>query len=224
VARASLPPQWGRMDPLAVLGLPEGATPQDAAAAYRRLAKRWHPDRAPGDGGRRMAEINAAYDLMRSGAWQRRRAERARAGHGAAWAPVFGPPSQAPGSVRIRPAGGWLPEPVRRALGGELLRALEPDEQVVLVTPAATWASPQTLLALTDRRLLWLLDDAPTDRVRSLRLGTIAGAEQRLRRPLRRVASLRVHVRGGRRLEFTELRPATAAALARRLTPSPTGA
>jgi len=202
------------MDPLAVLGLPDGASAEDAAAAYRMLAKRWHPDRAPGDGGRRMAEINAAYDVMRSGAWQRRRAaERQRAGTGADGA-------RAASIIRRRPAGSWLAEPVRRALGGELLHVLEPDEQVVLVTPAATWASPQTLLALTDRRLLWLLDDAPTDRVRSLRLAAIAGAEQRLRRPLRRVASLRVQVRGGRRLEFTELRPATASALARRLTGS----
>jgi DnaJ-like protein len=200
------------MDPLAVLGLPDGASAEDAAAAYRTLAKRWHPDRAPGDGGRRMAEINAAYDVMRSGAWQRRRAAERQRGRGAAGAAPGAP------TVARRPAGSWLAEPVRRALGGELLRVLEPDEQVVLVTPAATWASPQTLLALTDRRLLWLLDDAPIDRVRWLRLGAIAGAEERLRRPLRRVASLRVQVRGGRRLEFSELRPATASALARRLT------
>jgi hypothetical protein len=106
---------------------------------------------------------------------------------------------------------------MRRALGGELLRALEPEEKVVLVTPAATWASPQTLLALTDRRLLWLLDDAPTHRVRSLRLGAITHVESRVRRPLRRVAALRVQVRGERRLVFSELRPATAMALASRL-------
>jgi len=198
------------MDPLAVLGLPHDASPQDAARAYRELAKQWHPDRAGADAARRMMEINAAYDLLRSGAWQRRReAARART-RPAGPAPVP--------AGRRRPAGSWLPEAMRRALGGELLRALEPDEDVLFVTPAATWASPQTLLALTDRRLLWLLDDAPTDRVRSLRLAAIAGVEHRLRRPLRRVAALRVHVRGGgRALEFSELRPATAAALSRRL-------
>jgi hypothetical protein len=198
------------VDPFAVLGLQPGASPQETAAAYRRLAKRWHPDRAGAGAARRMAEINAAYDVLRAGAWQRRRQGRARA---AAPAPAR------PGG-RARP-GSWLAEAVRRALGTELLRALEPDEQVVVVTPAATWASPQTLLALTDRRLLWLLDDAPTGRVRSLRLGAVAGAEHRLRGPLRRMAALRVEVRGGRRLEFSELRPATAASLARRLARRP---
>jgi hypothetical protein len=197
------------VDPFAVLGLEQGASSQDAAAAYRRLAKRWHPDRAGADGAHRMAEINAAYDLLRAGVWQRRRDE-ARAGH-ARTRPGDGARTRRP------PAGSWLSPAVRRALGGELLRALEPDEAVVLVTPAATWASPQTLLALTDRRLLWLLDDAPMDRVRSLRLGMITGVEHRLRRPLRRVAAVRVHVLGGRRLEFSELRPATAVALSRRL-------
>ncbi|HSD81812.1 MAG TPA: J domain-containing protein [Solirubrobacteraceae bacterium] len=192
------------MDPFAVLDLPQDASPEQAGAAYRRLAKRWHPDRAGAGAAGRMAEINAAYDLLRSGEWQRRR----RTGAGA---------TRAAGAAARRPAGWWLPSAVRRALGGELLGALEPDEAVVLVTPAATWASPQTLLALTDRRLLWLLDDAPTHRVRSLRLAAVAGVETRLRRPLRRVAALRVQVRGGRRLEFSELRPATAAALARRL-------
>jgi hypothetical protein len=194
------------VDPFSVLDLPPDASPEQAAAAYRRLAKRWHPDLAGGDAARRMAEINAAYDLLRSGDWQARRNGHANGANGA----------QAAASVR-RPAGAWLPAAVRRALGGELLRALEPEEDVVLVTPAATWASPQTLLALTDRRLLWLLDDAPTDRVRSLRLGTITRVESRIRRPLRRVAAVRVHARGGRRLEFSELRPATATTLAGRL-------
>ena len=197
------------MDPFAVLGLEPGASPQEAAVAYRRLAKRWHPDRAGQDAALKMIEINLAYDLVRSGDWQRRRGP-----HRDAASPA--PPGR-PRTPPRRPAGAWLTESLRRALGPELVRALEPDEAVVLVTPAATWASPQTLLALTDRRLLWLLDDAPTDRVRSLRLGTITRVESRIRRPLRRVAAVRVHARGGRRLEFSELRPATATTLAGRL-------
>jgi hypothetical protein len=111
-------------------------------------------------------------------------------------------------------AGAWLAEPLRRALGRELLVALEDAEAVTLVTPAATWASPRTLLAVTDRRLLWLLDDAPTHRVRSLRYGAIAEVSHRLRRPLRRVAVLRLRTTHGRVLSFTELRPATAAGIA----------
>jgi DnaJ domain len=195
------------VDPFDVLGLPSDASAEQAAAAYRRLAKRWHPDVGGGDAARRMVEINIAYDLLRSGAWQGRR------GAGAA---RRGRAEPAPVVVR-RPPGAWLPAAIRHALGGELVRALEPDEQVVLVTPAATWASPQTLLALTDRRLLWLLDDAPTNRVRSLRLAAITRVESRLRRPLRRVAAVRVHARGGAKHEFSELRPATASSLTTRL-------
>ena len=60
-------------DPFAVLGVTPGASGEEIAAAYRRLAKRWHPDRAGGqDAARRMAEINAAYDLVRSERWLER--------------------------------------------------------------------------------------------------------------------------------------------------------
>ena len=99
----------------AVLGLDPASSPQEAAAAYRRLAKEWHPDRAGVDAARRMAEINAAYDLLRAGDWQRRREgahARTRRHQGRAHAPA-----------RRGPAGAWLSPATRRALGGELLRA-----------------------------------------------------------------------------------------------------
>ena len=191
------------VDPFAVLGVPPGASPEEVAAAYRRLAKRWHPDRAPDRGAAgRMAEINAAYDLLRSERWLERRGRPERE-H---------PPASPARGVR---AGGWLAAPLRRALGRELLAALEDGEQVAMVTPTSTWASPQALLAVTDRRLLWLLDDAPTHRVRALRLRDVAVVEERARRPLRRSAVLRVRTRSGRKLSFADLRPATAAAIAR---------
>ena len=104
---------------------------------------------------------------------------------------------------------------MRRALGRELVYALEDGEDVAFVAPAATWASPQAVLAVTDRRLLWLLDDAVSHRVRSLRFADVAAIEHRVLRPLRRVAELRVRTREGRRLAFSELRPATAAAITR---------
>ncbi|HEX8207359.1 MAG TPA: hypothetical protein VF587_14955, partial [Solirubrobacteraceae bacterium] len=122
-------------------------------------------------------------------------------------------PPRAP--ARRRPPGAWLAEPVRRALGPELLAALHPREDVVLVTPVAVWASPQALLAVTDRRLLWLLDDAVTGRVRSLDLSAIDGVTTRMAWPRRRHAVLRVTRRNGRRpLTFSELRPETAEAIA----------
>jgi DnaJ domain len=192
-------------DPFAVLGVERGASAAEVSAAYRRLAKRWHPDR--GGGARaagRMAEINAAYDLLRSERWLEQRST----------APVVPPLRRA---ARRTAAGAWLPEAVRRALGRELLGALTDGEDVALVTPTATWASPQALLAVTGSRLLWLLDDAPTHRIRALRFRDIDGFEHRLRRPLRRSAVLYVRTTGGRRLSFAELRPATAAAIARHL-------
>jgi DnaJ domain len=191
-------------DPFAVLGVTPDASADEVAAAYRRLAKRWHPDRNGGeqDAGR-MADINAAYDLLRSERWLERRG-RAE--------PVAPPPMTRRGAAR---AGAWLAEPLRRALGRELLLALEEGEQVAMVTPTSTWASPQTLLAVTDRRLLWLLDDAPTHRVRALRFRDVADVEGRVGRPLRRSAVLRVRTTAGRKLSFADVRPATAAAIAR---------
>ena len=189
-------------DPFAVLGVAPGAPLDEVTASYRELAKRRHPDR--GGDAAAMAEINAAYDLLRSDAWQARKRGPAR------------PPKPARTATRRRArAGAWLPEPVRRALGPELLAALNPREDVVLVTPVAVWASPQALLALTDRRLLWLLDDAVTGRVRSLDLGAIGGVSTRMAWPRRRHAVLRVERRNGRRpLTFSELRPETAEAIA----------
>jgi hypothetical protein len=191
------------MDPYGVLGLEPGATRADITAAYRRLAKEWHPDRRAGEGAdRRMAEINGAYDLLRAEAWHALHTDRPRA---ATPAPPRGGP------------GGWLAPAFRRALGRELLGVLEPREDVWLVTPATTWASPQALLAASDRRLLWLLDDMVTGRVQTLRYAAVTEVEHRLRRPRRRVATLRVRSLGGRRHEFGELRPGTAHALARRI-------
>jgi DnaJ-like protein len=181
----------GAMDPHALLGVRPDATPEEITAAYRQLAKEWHPDLAGGDAGRTMALINAAYDLLRAQTWQKR--------------------SQAPRRSR---RGAWLDAAVRRALGPELLGALREGERVAVVTPAATWASPHTLLAVTDRRLLWLLDDAPLNRVRTLDFGAVRRIEPRRSWPRRRSAALRVEPVVGRPLTFSELRLPTAETIA----------
>jgi hypothetical protein len=187
------------MDPYAVLGVAPGAGERELLRAYRRLAKRWHPDRAGAESARRMAEINQAYELARL---DRRGGDRRRR-------------RTAPRRARApRAAGHWLREPVRRALGRELLSALREGEDVALVAVAETWASPQTLLVVTDKRLLWLLDDAVTGRVRALRFDAIAEIEQRLRWPLRS-AVLRVRGKNGRRHAFAGLRPDTASLIVR---------
>jgi hypothetical protein len=186
------------MDPHAVLGLDGEATIDEAADAYKRLAKRWHPDVAGAEGATRMTELNVAYELLR-----------------ASLRPAAAPPAASRGTGGRASHGAWLSEAVRRALGPELLSALEPEEHVQLVTPAATWASPSTLLVVTDRRLLWVLDDAVSNRVRFMRFRDVQRAEQGPMWPRRSRAQLRVQPRyGRRRWTFSDLRPATAIAIA----------
>ncbi len=52
-----------------ILGLERMATRQEITRAYRRAARRWHPDRAPEDleaeYRSRMQEVNAAYQRLR---------------------------------------------------------------------------------------------------------------------------------------------------------------
>ena len=185
----------GFMDPYAVLGVRPGSAEAEVVAAYREAAKRWHPDRAGEHAEDRMAEINAAYDLV-----------RATEQHGA------------PITVRKETAeptrrhGHWLLPALRLALGPELLSHLAPGEDVRLVTPTSTWASPRAILAVTDRRLLWLLDDAPVARVHSLTFANVVEAKHRVKR---KHAQLTVRTRAGRRHVFHDLRPHTAATIER---------
>jgi hypothetical protein len=180
------------MDPYAVLGIGPDASPAEVAAAYRRLAKRFHPDRAGDRGARRMAEINAAYDQLRD---------------------VHAPSDAVVGETpAVR--GAWLPDAMRARLGPELLRVLADGEPVDLAVGASTWASPHTLLAVSDRRLLWLLDDAVSHRVRYVDYTAVAAVDHRLAWPRKRTAALRVDLHNGRRLTFADLRPETAAAIA----------
>lgn len=57
-------------NPYKVLGVPDGASEEECAKAYRKLAKKYHPDLNPGDthAAEKMAEINAAFDQIKNGA------------------------------------------------------------------------------------------------------------------------------------------------------------
>lgn len=49
-----------------ILGIHQKATPTEIQNAYRRQAKRWHPDRNPGvDVKERMQDINEAYAILK---------------------------------------------------------------------------------------------------------------------------------------------------------------
>lgn len=56
-------------DPYKVLGLERGASDEEVTRAYRRLAKKYHPDLNPNDkeAAKKMSEINAAYEQIRNG-------------------------------------------------------------------------------------------------------------------------------------------------------------
>lgn len=55
--------------PYEVLGVSPGASKEEVTKAYRKLAKKYHPDLNPGDKSaeKKMSEINAAYEAIKSG-------------------------------------------------------------------------------------------------------------------------------------------------------------
>lgn len=58
----------GARDPYAVLGIPPNSSEADAKKAYKSMAKKWHPDRHPGDrkdeAERRFKEVGEAYERI----------------------------------------------------------------------------------------------------------------------------------------------------------------
>jgi curved DNA-binding protein CbpA len=73
-----------KRDPHAVLGLQRGASPATVKAAWRKLARRHHPDLSGSDPAaaraatKLMAEINAAYEQLRDGGASHRAPEADR--------------------------------------------------------------------------------------------------------------------------------------------------
>ena len=53
-------------DPYQILGVDRNASDEEIKRAYRKLAKKYHPDANPGDesAAKKMQEINDAYDRI----------------------------------------------------------------------------------------------------------------------------------------------------------------
>jgi curved DNA-binding protein CbpA len=184
------------MDPFALLGVDDGVSEQELAAAFRQQAQRWHPDHEGGDEAR-MRELNDAYALARAEVRRRLRDKP--------YEPVV--------RKRTNP-GSWLPDAVRKRLGWELLTALGEGEEVRLVASAGRTGIGPAVLALTDRRLLWLAEDAVSARIDWVRFGLVSDVEQKRTR-LGRRATLRLRTRTGRRVSFGDLRPEAAETIAK---------
>lgn len=109
-------------DPYSVLGVAPGASNDEVTKAYRKLAKKYHPDLNPGDeeAAKKMAEVNAAYDSIINGTPY---GPRARAGNpyggSTSGSPYGGGSAGNPYTGTGGQQGGWYYGPFNTGQQGE---------------------------------------------------------------------------------------------------------
>lgn len=96
-------------DPYKVLGVSPSTSDEELAKAYRRLAKKHHPDVNHGDpaSAKRMSEINAAYEQIKSGnTSQSSSGYGGQSGYGSSYG-TSGPGGSGPFDGGYNPFGGF---------------------------------------------------------------------------------------------------------------------
>lgn len=146
-------------DPYQVLGIQPSATDEEVKAAYRELAKKYHPDNYANNplsdlAQQKMQEINEAYDAI-----IKARKEGAGGAYSGAGAPAGAGYARSGGNSRfmdirnlIRTAGWWTP---RRCWMGFRETAGTGNgifSRAVCCTARAGWRTPTTISA---RRCAW---------------------------------------------------------------------
>lgn len=148
-------------NPYTILGLPSFATQREISAAYRRLARQFHPDLNPHrDASRRMQDINWAYGVLRDPAARqsfdhlqaRRRRGRRAARRGASWASAQ---AAGPNAASINLMG----ETTDRAIVGSLVAVVALAITMLIGLEFLNWGAPLALAigcwiaAVPNRRL-----------------------------------------------------------------------
>ena len=80
-------------DPYKILGVTPDASDEEIKRAYRRLAKKYHPDLNPGDqeAARKMQEVNTAYEQIKNpDKFQQQQASGGYGGYGGGYYDPFG--------------------------------------------------------------------------------------------------------------------------------------